>query len=331
MKHNAPISVLVVDDSAANRRTITQILSEAQGIVVLDRAADGQEGLKKAQELKPDVITLDLEMPKLDGFAFLRLLMTRCPTPVVVISSWAHRSDVFKALELGAYDFVAKPEKARGLDAVKAELIDKVRAARMVKREDVQVDLPPVVLIGASTGGPPAVTKVVQALEGTQASLLVSQHMPPRFTQAFAERLDKLGALKVREASDGDRVLPGQVLIAPGGGQLEVVQGSGNTLLARVREKRDDDRFAPSADLLFESGAKLLGAKTIAVVLTGMGNDGARGAKAVKAAGGEVWAESEQSAVVFGMPQAAIAAGAVSQVLPLPELCSELSRRLRKA
>ena len=329
MKRDARISVLVVDDSAANRRAITQILSEAPGITVLDRAADGQEGLKKAQDLKPDVITLDLEMPKLDGFAFLRLLMTRCPTPVVVISSWAHRSDVFKALELGAYDFVAKPEKARGLDAVKAELVEKVRAARMVKREDAAAETPPVVLIGASTGGPPAVTRLVESLKGSKASLLVSQHMPPRFTQAFAERLDKLGAMQVREAADGDRVKPGQVLIAPGGGQLELVQGSNGALLAKVREKRPDDRFAPSADLLFESGAKLLGAKSLALVLTGMGNDGARGAKAVKAAGGEVWAESEQSAVVFGMPQAAIAAGAVSKVLPLTELCSELSRRLK--
>jgi two-component system chemotaxis response regulator CheB len=157
----------------------------------------------------------------------------------------------------------------------------------------------------------------------------VSQHMPPRFTQAFAERLDKLGKLEVREAADGDRLRPGLVLIAPGGGQLEVAQGGGGALVARVRERRPSDRFAPSADLLFESGAKALGAASLAVVLTGMGNDGASGAKAVKAAGGEVWAESEESAVVFGMPQAAIANGAVERVLPLGELCQELAKRLK--
>ena len=328
MKRDKTISVLVIDDSAANRRAITQILSEAPGLTVLDRAADGEEGLKKAEQLQPDVITLDLEMPKLDGFAFLRLLMARCPTPVVVISSWAHRSDVFKALELGAYDFVAKPDKARGLEAVKAELIDKVRAARMVKREEAPKEQSPVVMVGASTGGPPAVTRLVEALEGTTASVLVSQHMPPRFTQAFAERLDKLGKLKVREAADGDRVLPGQVLIAPGGGQLELGKGGTGALVARVRARRPDDRFAPCADLLFESGARVLGARAFAVVLTGMGNDGEKGAKAVKAAGGEVWAESEETAVVFGMPQAAIASGAVQKVLPLPELLSELAKRV---
>ncbi len=329
MKRDKPLSVLVIDDSAANRRAITQILSEAPGITVLDRAADGEEGLKKAELLQPDVITLDLEMPRLDGFAFLRLVMARRPTPVVVISSWAHRSDVFKALELGAYDFVAKPDKARGLEAVRAELIDKVRAARMVKREEAPREETPVLMVGASTGGPPAVTRLVEALAGAPAAVLVSQHMPPRFTHAFAERLDKLGKLKVREAKEGDRVLPGEVLIAPGGGQLEVVKAA-DGLTARVRDRRGDDRFAPSADLLFESGAKALGDRALAVVLTGMGNDGAKGAKAVKAAGGEVWAESEQTAVVFGMPQAAIASGAVSRVLPLNELLVELSRRLKR-
>lgn len=340
MKLERPIRVLVVDDSPSNRRTITQILESSPGLEVVDRAADGDEGLKKAEALRPDVITLDLEMPRLDGFTFLRLLMARTPTPVIVLSSYAHPSDVFKALELGAYDFVAKPLKGEkgALEAVRAELLEKVRAAKQVRREGTPTPPPPrqappadrarVVVVGASTGGPPAVQRLVEALGGTPACLLVSQHMPARFTHAFAERLDQAGTFRVREARDGDPVEPNRAYIAPGGLHLELRVSEGRLQVA-TPAPGPKDKHAPSVDRLFQSAAKVLGRDALALVLTGMGNDGEEGARAVAKAGGEVWAEAEETAVVYGMPRAAVATGVVKRVLPLPELTAELAARLK--
>lgn len=341
------IRVLVIDDSPSNRRTITQILEASPGIEVVDRAADGEEGLKKAHALKPDVITLDLEMPKLDGFSFLRLLMAHAPTPVIVLSSYAHDSDVFKALELGAFDFVAKPgrgAKDGSLDAVRAELLEKVRSVRLLKKDEKtplplrRVPKPPekvadpepvVVAVGASTGGPPAVQKLLEAMARLPVCLLICQHMPPRFTHAFAERLDKMGGLRVTEAKDGDRVKAGHAFIAPGGGHLELHRSDGQLVLT-TPANTPQDKHAPSVDRLFESCAKTLGNRAMAVVLTGMGIDGEQGVKAIGKAGGEVWAESEETAVIFGMPQAAIGTGHVSRVLPLFTLLVELQQRVRR-
>lgn len=342
MKAAGPIRVLVIDDSAQNRRAITEALEGPGDLQVIGRAADGQEGLRLARELRPDVITLDLEMPRLDGFAFLRVLMATVPTPVIVVSSYAHRTDVFKALELGAVDFVAK--KGRGtreeLEALGKELVEKVRgarAARSTPRKDALPEehpFPLVVCVAASTGGPPAIQGIVEKLErGQPLTLVVCQHMPPRFTQAFAERLDRLGAFRVKEARDGDPVASGHVYIAPGGRQLELARRAG-ALTLRVSLPTAKEKHAPSADRLFHSAAAALGPQALAVVLTGMGNDGAEGAAAIFRAGGEVWAEAEQTAVVFGMPAAAIEAGAVKRVLPLekiaPELLHALKRRLRR-
>jgi two-component system chemotaxis response regulator CheB len=344
-----PIRVLIVDDSAANRRNLTSMLEAAPGIQVVDRAADGEEGLKKAILLRPDVITLDLEMPRLDGFGFLRLLMARAPTPVIVLSSYGHPSDVFKALKLGAYDFIAKPKKGdrEALELVRHELIEKVRGARFVKRENPQPSPPlhermertgakkappsaqaPLVLaIGASTGGPPAVQKLLEAVGHLPVAVLVAQHMPARFTTAFAERLDQALALEVREAKHGERLEAGHVYIAPGGEQLEVTERKDAWTLSVLRSSAVD-RYSPSVDRLFESLAHVVGPQATAVVLTGMGNDGARGVVALAQAGAQVWAESESSAVVFGMPEAAIATGKVSRVLPLDELGPALARAL---
>jgi two-component system chemotaxis response regulator CheB len=343
-----PISVLVIDDSAANRRELTRVLDDAPGIKVVDRAADGEEGLKKAIALKPDVITLDLEMPKLDGYAFLRLLMARAPTPVIVVSSYGHPSDVFKALQLGAFDFVARPAVGDSLNAVRAELIEKVRAVKFVRREElppapkprttrklapvsapvVLPERPIIIGVGASTGGPPAVQKLLESLVGLPVCVLVAQHMPARFTDAFAERLDQTLSLRVSEARSGDRLLPGRVYVAPGGEQLEVVERGGERVLA-VKSSLPTDTYAPSVDRLFFSLAQVVGAEARAVVLTGMGNDGAKGLKALARAGAETWAEAESSAVVFGMPEAAIATGAVKYVLPLDELGPHLARALK--
>ncbi len=345
MTRARPITVLVIDDSPSNRRAISQILESAPGIEVLDRAADGEEGLKKAAALKPDVITLDLEMPKLDGFTFLRLLMAHAPTPVIVLSSYSHQSDVFKALELGAYDFVAKPQRAgkESLEAVRAELVDKVRAVRLVRRDEKPAlprPMPPspklksadpeavIIAIGASTGGPPAIQAVVEGLKGLPVCLLVAQHMPARFTHAFAERLHKMGGLAVHEAKDGDRVKPGHVFIAPGGSHLELRAGPTGFTLATPAPV-PDDKHAPAVDRLFESVAKSLGHLARGIVLTGMGDDGQRGVKAIARTGGEVWAEAEETAVIFGMPQAAIATGVVRRVLPLPQLVKDLKEVVR--
>jgi two-component system, chemotaxis family, protein-glutamate methylesterase/glutaminase len=342
VKRERPIRVLVVDDSPSNRRAITQILEGSPGIEVVDRAADGDEGLKKAEVLLPDVITLDLEMPRLDGYTFLRVLMARAPTPVIVLSSYAHPSDVFKALELGAFDFVAKPTRSDkdSLDAVRAQLVEKVRAAKEARRDQAPTPPPPrraekkgpddvkVVLIGASTGGPPALQRLIEAISGAQTCLLVCQHMPARFTRAFAERLDHSGAFRVAEAEDGNPVEAGRVYIAPGGRHLELAEVNGR-LVTQVPNARPSDKHAPSVDRLFASAAKVLGRRAFGLVLTGMGNDGEEGTKAIAAAGGEVWAEAESTAVVFGMPRAAIATGKVAQVMPLTDLGTALLARLK--
>ena len=328
------VKVLVIDDSAHNRRTLTELLESAPDVQVLGRAADGEEGLRKVMELRPDVVTLDLEMPRLGGYTFLRLLKATVPTPVIVISSYAHKSDVFKALELGAFDFIAKPPRAspESIEALRAELLDKVRSARHVRPAakpapilpvrpaPAPAEVPFVVAVGSSTGGPPAVQRLLEALSPEPSPcILICQHMPSQFTRAFAERLDRIGPFTVKEACDGDVLTAGHVYIAPGGRHMLVTSRAGRLEL-QTPGPLGQDRYAPSVDRLFSSVAKTLGPKALAVVLTGMGSDGAAGTREVADAGGEVWAESEETAVVFGMPQEAIATGRVKRILPLGEI-----------
>ncbi|MDP1826096.1 MAG: chemotaxis-specific protein-glutamate methyltransferase CheB [Archangium sp.] len=344
-KPERPISVLIVDDSAATRRALSKLLEMAPGLEVVGRAVDGEDGLKKALLLKPDVITLDLEMPKMDGYAFLRLLMARQPTPVIVVSSYGHQSDVFKALQLGAFDFVARPteDDDASFASVRGELIEKLRAARYMRRDEakaapaapkakvvkpVEPEAAKLVLIGASTGGPPAVQKLLESLAGLPVCVVVAQHMPARFTQAFAERLDQSLSFRVSEAKSGDPILPGRVYVAPGGEQLELEARAAGGLALVVKMSAPTDAHAPSVDRLFSSAAKVVPPGTRAIVLTGMGSDGAKGALALKKAGVEVWAEAESTAIVFGMPEAAIKAGAVAKVLPLDQLGPSLAAAL---
>ncbi|WP_375772634.1 chemotaxis response regulator protein-glutamate methylesterase [Archangium gephyra] len=337
-----PVKVLVVDDSAHNRRLLTELLESSPDVKVVGTACDGNEGLRQVLALHPDVVTLDLEMPRLGGYSFLRLLKSSAPTPVIVISSYAHKTDVFKALELGAFDFIAKPAKPTPdvLEKLRKELHEKVQAARLVRTAEVKpaarkpkvMPLEPsfVVGIGASTGGPPAVQRLLESLAPEPSmSLLVCQHMPKQFTRAFAERLDKLGPFTVREAQEGDLLAPGHVFIAPGGRQLVVYRQNGQYVLGTPPPTMQD-KHAPSVDRLFMSLAEVFGSKTIGVVLTGMGSDGAVGAKVIRKAGGEVWAESEETAVIYGMPQEAVATGAVSRVLPLGEIGPALVDLARK-
>lgn len=333
MSQSGALGVLVIDDSATNRRALTEIFEATQDVKVIARANDGEEGLRKVTELRPDVITLDLEMPKLDGFGFLRLLMSSRPTPVIVISSYAHKSDVFRALELGAFDFIAKPGPTpEEHQLFRASLLEKVRAVRLVRgspSRPAPASAPAraqggeprlVVAVAASTGGPPAIQQLLDALAGAPStSVLICQHMPPRFTQAFAERLDRRGSFRVKEAQEGDRVAAGQVFIAPGGRHL-LVTARGPGLRLATPEAQGSDKYVPGADRLFSSLADAIGARAVGVVLTGMGADGAQGTVAIHKAGGTVWAESEETAVIFGMPKEAIATGGVTRVLPLAQL-----------
>jgi two-component system chemotaxis response regulator CheB len=329
------IRVLVIDDSAFSRRTIIQMLERSPLVEVADWAHDGQDALAKALERPYDVITLDLEMPRMDGFTFLRILMKRRPTPVIVVSGRAASHDVFRALELGAVDFVAKPTpRARPeLATIEQELIRKVHSLRELRLDRLQDRLAEapglvpgagtaagrhrVVAIGSSTGGPAALMQLFAAF-GTPppCAFVVAQHMPAGFTRGFAARLSSTTVFDAVEAESGMVPEPGRILVAPGGAHLEF-EARGGGVVAHVAPRVPSDRFAPAVDRLFESAAKHWGEDLLAVVLTGMGDDGARGAASVKRSGGNVIVESAESAVIFGMPQQAIRAGAVDAVVPL--------------
>lgn len=339
----APIRVLVIDDSAFSRRTLTELLESSPLVEVVGSARDGEEALRKTLELEPDLVTLDLEMPRMDGFTFLRLVMSHRPTPVLVISGRSGAEDVFRALELGAADFLAKPTPnvTPALGTIREELLRRVHAIRELRidRLRARVGRAPerleasdwagaterVVVLGASTGGPASLLRLLGAFgEAPPWAWFVSQHMPPGFTRSFAERIDRLTVFGASEARGGDPLRSGQVLLAPGGQHLEFEQRTGVTV-TRLLEGRPSDRYAPSIDRMFESAAKHFGPRLSAVVLTGMGDDGARGVRAVKQAGGSVLVESEETAVVFGMPAQAIRSGAVDAVLPLGEIAAALA------
>ncbi len=343
----APIRVLVIDDSAFSRRTITRMLERSPLVEVVGAARDGEEALRKTLELRPDLITLDLEMPRMDGFTFLRLVMSRCPTPVIVISGRNGEQDVFRALDFGAVDFIGKPTPRAGaeLETIEQELLRKVHAIRQLRIEKVRARLdagptlraaakqrsasaPRVVAIGSSTGGPAALMQILGSfVEAPPVAVLVCQHMPEGFTRGFAERINRLTPFAAHEAENGDTPIAGAVLVAPGGRHLEF-EREGGRVVARLVDATASDKYAPAVDRLFASAAKQFGAELLAVVLTGMGDDGREGVRAVKQAGGQVVAESEQTAVVFGMPQQAIRTGVVDAVLPLPEIASVIESGL---
>jgi two-component system chemotaxis response regulator CheB len=351
-----PIRLLVVDDSAYNRRNIADVFAPHPEVDVVGKAADGEEALKLVTLLKPDVITLDLEMPRMDGFTFLRILMAKEPTPVIVVSSYAQRENVFKALELGALDFVPKPDRL-GPEAteVREEILQKVLLVRSLRPSFVPTSLirrvtsgawsqdgrpagfgsappssgtykPPksIVAIASSTGGPSALLHLFGRISGgTKAAFLVAQHMPDKFTRTFAERLDKRGPVRTVEASDWDAVGPSTGLVCPGRKCMEIAK-SGIEIRVRIGPAAASDRYVPSADRLFKSVATS-GLHCVGIILTGMGDDGVEGARAIRAAGGLVIAESHETAIVNGMPGAAVRAGVASQVLPLPQIGDFLS------
>jgi two-component system chemotaxis response regulator CheB len=345
------VRALVVDDSAYNRMAIAQMLASDEGIEVVGSAIDGVDAISKTLRLRPDVITLDLEMPNMDGFTFLRWLMKERPTPVLVLSSLSDSRSVFRALELGAVDFLAKPEVriSKSIVSIRDELVAKIHAILNLemakvkstvellsrehaapvarKEEEIQPTYGPVevVAIASSTGGPPAIQAILSALPADlSAGIVIAQHMPPGFTKSFAERLNKLSSIVVSEAAAGDRVQPGTALIAPGGYHL-LVRKDHRGLVTELVLRNPSDKYVPSADRMMVSVAEACGSAVLGVVLTGMGKDGAEGVIAIKNKRGRCLAESEESAVIFGMPQEAIRTGAVDKVLPLNKMATEIT------
>lgn len=343
---SAAIRVLVVDDSALMRKLIPQILETDNSIQVVGTAMDGNFGLKKIEELKPQVITLDLEMPGMGGLDMLKEIMRRHRIPVIVVSSHTTRgaSVTLKALSLGAFDFVAKPSDVSArMQEIAQELISKIKAAAQSRgisvRTEPDIPMPGVrikakaapskqptriVAIGISTGGPQSLHYMLAQLPPDfQGSIVVVQHMPEGFTEMFAKRLDECCSLHVKEAKSGDLLLAGRVLICPGNRHLKVKR----LPLGDVAVLNDDARVnghRPSADVMFRSLAEEFGPKGIGIIMTGMGEDGAQALGLVKAAGGLTIAQSEESCIVFGMPKAAIERGHAMRIVDLDGMASTL-------
>jgi two-component system chemotaxis response regulator CheB len=337
--------VLIVDDSAIVRKVLTEELSKHEDIEVVGSAVDPYAARDKIVSLQPDVLTLDIEMPRMDGLSFLAKLMRHHPMPVIVVSSLAPENSetALRAMELGALEVIGKPGSAYSTPDIARRLVRAIRAAATARvRYRVATDpesdgdartvtpvLPAslnslktthkVLAIGASTGGTKAIESVLTALPSTTSGTVIVQHMPEHFTAPFAERLNGVCHIEVREARDGDQVAPGLALIAPGNQHL-LLQRSGTIYTVRVKDGPPVHHQRPSVDVLFQSVAAQAGRNAVGVLLTGMGADGAKGMLAMREAGAHTIAEAEESCIVFGMPKEAIALGAAVEVTPLPRI-----------
>ncbi|TKB71148.1 MAG: chemotaxis response regulator protein-glutamate methylesterase [Nitrospira sp.] len=340
------IRVLTVDDSALMRQVLATLLSKDPGIEVIGSAPDPFIAREKIKALNPDVITLDVEMPKMDGLTFLEKLMRGHPMPVVMVSSLTEVGcqTTLRALELGAVDFITKPklDLREGMEEVAQDLIAKVKAAACAKVKGMGGDsgvrgkgvaplltssmiktTDTIIAIGSSTGGTEAVKDVLIALPPNTPPILITQHMPEKFTKTWADRMNSLCRISVKEAEDGDSVLPGHALVAPGGYHMTLVR-SGARYTVRINQDPPVNRHRPSVDVLFASVAQYAGANAVGVILTGMGGDGAKEMLTMKQAGAFTIAQDEASCVVFGMPKEAIKLGGVDKVLPLAEIPAAL-------
>jgi two-component system chemotaxis response regulator CheB len=345
-------TVLVVDDSAFYRQSLAMMLKDIPGIEVIGAATDGLEAIQLATKHRPSLITLDLEMPRMDGFGFLRWLMRSMPTPVLVVSAASGAANTFQALDLGAADFIAKPTHRASWEilTIRQELESscsdpgaspvrlceravKAAALRMIDPAPPQaappVDRLKLLAIGASTGGPAAIQSIMATLPGDLPCVVaIAQHMPPGFTASFAERLNRLSRWRINEAVAGQVCRVGEVLICPGGRHLSF-ERDGDRVRVVLEDAAQDDRYVPSVDRLMAlEVAETFGGDLIAVILTGMGHDGRRGMGLVKKRGGFTIAESEETAIVFGMPSEAIQEGAVDVVAPLHGIVDQIVRRL---
>ncbi len=342
---NHKIKVLVIDDSALIRGVMKEIINREHDMECVGAAPDPLVAREMIKALNPDVLTLDVEMPKMDGLDFLERLMRLRPMPVLMVSTLTERgSDItFRALELGAVDFVSKPKLdiVRGMEDYAIEIADKIRAvsqARVRKRlmspvvqESLSADaiLPSfagrfsstekLIVIGASTGGTEAIKEILTKLPADAPGVLVTQHMPEHFTKSFADRLNTLCKISVKEAEHNERILPGYAYIAPGHSHL-LLKRSGARYIVDLSQGPLVNRHRPSVDVLFRSAANVAGANALGIILTGMGKDGVHGLLEMKQAGSHTIAQDEASCVVFGMPKEAIAAGAVSEILPLQHI-----------
>lgn len=364
----AKTRVVVVDDSALVRSMLTEIINRQPDMECIGAAADPLVAREMIRNLNPDVITLDVEMPRMDGIDFLSKLMRLRPMPVVMVSTLTERGAevTLKALELGAIDFVAKPKigVADGLRQLSDDITDKIRVAskarihRLAPAPGASAPTPAgarapgapaaanaarpaattpslgrlstekLIFIGASTGGTEATKEVLIGLPADAPAVVITQHMPPGFTKNYAARLDGLCKISVKEASDGERILPGHAYIAPGGMHLSV-ERSGANYIARVQDGEPVNRHKPSVEVLFKSAARVVGPNAIGIMLTGMGADGAKAMREMKDAGAYCVAQDEASCVVFGMPREAINAGAVQEVLPLGKISGHVLDHLR--
>jgi two-component system chemotaxis response regulator CheB len=342
--------VLVVDDSALVRSLLGEIINRQSDMECVGAASDPLV----AREMIRDVLTLDIEMPRMDGIDFLGKLMRLRPMPVVMVSTLTERGAevTLRALELGAVDFVAKPKigLADGIRALEADITDKIRiaAGARVRRAPAaalpagaaataasapravgRLSTEKIIFIGASTGGTEATRELLMQLPADSPAVMITQHMPPGFTTSYAKRLDGLCRIGVKEASDGERVLPGHAYVAPGGLHLSV-ERSGANYVARVRDGDPVNRHKPSVEVLFRSAARVVGPNALGVMLTGMGADGALAMKEMREAGSYNLVQDEASCVVYGMPREAVAAGAAHEVLPLLQIAPHLIERLRQ-
>jgi two-component system, chemotaxis family, protein-glutamate methylesterase/glutaminase len=331
------IKVLIVDDSALIRSLMTEIIHEQKDMQVVGSAPDPIVAREMIKQLNPDVLTLDVEMPKMDGLEFLEKLMRLRPMPVVMVSSLTEKGSeiTLRALELGAVDFVAKPKMsiASGMRDYGDEIADKIRAAskaRIISRTPVNASSLPAVgnrlissekliIVRASTGGTEAIKAFLLNMPSDCPGIVITQHMPAGFTKSFANRLDTLCKISVKEAQGNERILPGHAYIAPGDKHLKVIRSGANYMTA-LDDGPPVNRHKPSVDVLFDSAAINVGKNATGVILTGMGKDGAAGMLRMKEAGAYNFAQDESSCVVFGMPKEAIAQGGVEEVLPLKQM-----------
>ncbi len=344
------ITVVVVDDSALVRSLLAEIINRQPDMECVGTANDPLIAREMIRELSPDVITLDIEMPKMDGIEFLGRLMRLRPMPVLMISTLTERgADVtMRALELGAVDFVAKPRigLVDGINELAGQIVDKVRVAAQatVKRSVVpaaqgaasskphnasigRISTEKLVCIGASTGGTEAIKEILVRLPADAPGVVITQHMPPGFTTSFAARLNGLCQISVKEASNGERILPGHAYIAPGGKQFRI-ERSGANYVCVVEDGEPVNRHKPSVEVLFKSAARVVGRNAFGIMLTGMGNDGAKAMKEMRDAGSYNYVQDEASCVVFGMPREAILNGAADEVLPLTSIAAALLGKL---
>ncbi|HDX9898334.1 TPA: protein-glutamate methylesterase/protein glutamine deamidase [Escherichia coli] len=337
------IRVLSVDDSALMRQIMTEIINSHSDMEMVATAPDPLVARDLIKKFNPDVLTLDVEMPRMDGLDFLEKLMRLRPMPVVMVSSLTGKGSevTLRALELGAIDFVTKPQLGirEGMLAYSEMIAEKVRTAAKASLADKPLSVPTtlkagpllssekLIAIGASTGGTEAIRHVLQPLPLSSPALLITQHMPPGFTRSFADRLNKLCQIGVKEAEDGERVLPGHAYIAPGDRHMELARSGANYQI-KIHDGPAVNRHRPSVDVLFHSVAKQAGRNAVGVILTGMGNDGAAGMLAMRQAGAWTLAQNEASCVVFGMPREAINMGGVCEVVDLSQVSQQMLAKI---